>query len=418
MSGAWQPAVRGLRALVTGPDAAGPAAPGRRRAARVVARVGRGAAVVAGVVITSTTYEYVVDHGYGHPLVALAMSGLTGLPLALLPWRPLLAWRVAWLYLVVAGVVLPMRGDTQPWPWSLTQVLAYGPVLFVLCARLPRAVVVWAWLATVLVAATFIEYDVVPVVVVLVTVAVVLADQVRARRQAQRALAVAAERSELGEARRAVLEERARIARELHDVVAHHMSLVAVRAETAPYRLPGDDVVPAVAAEFAGIATISREALTEMRRLLGVLRGDEAAPAAPQPGLDDIDALVAAARGAGVAVTLALARPAGPVPPGVALSAYRIVQEALSNARRHAAGAPVHIDVSGDGADLRVEVANGPGAAPAAVAARADRADALPHGLVGLRERVAMLGGHCDIGPAPDGGFVVRAVLPLGAGGT
>ncbi len=169
------------------------------------------------------------------------------------------------------------------------------------------------------------------------TAAAVAVDSVGSRRRAQQALAGQAEATELERARRAVLEERARIARELHDVVAHHMSLIAVRAETAPYRLAG---LPEPArAEFGSLSGAAREALADMRRLLGVLRHDEPAGRSPQPQLPDLPALIETARRAGMAVELSAPPALDQVPAGVGVCAYRIVQEALSNAGRHAPGA-------------------------------------------------------------------------------
>src|SRR6185312_986750 len=167
------------------------------------------------------------------------------------------------------------------------------------------------------------------------------------------------ERTEAERARRAVLEERTRIARELHDVVAHHMSLIAVRAETAPYRITG---LPEPArAEFGALSEEAREALVEMRRLLGVLRHDQPAALALQPQLADLPALVDTVRRAGVSVELSVPLALGPVPSGVGVCAYRIVQESLSNASQHAPGAAVTVSVGHDSGAVLLRVANGPG---------------------------------------------------------
>jgi signal transduction histidine kinase len=206
-----------------------------------------------------------------------------------------------------------------------------------------------------------------------------------------------------------VLEERTRIARELHDVVAHHLSLIAVQAETAPYRL-GELPGPA-RAEFGSLSEVAREALTEMRRLLGVLRQDDPAGLAPQPELADLPDLVDAARRAGVQVEMSVPAELGKVPPGVGVCAYRIVQESLSNASQHAPGAAVSVSVDHDARAIQLRVANGPGAP----AARPEHEHGRGHGLTGMRERVALLGGSLSAGPTPAGGFEVSAVLPLGA---
>ncbi|HET8640883.1 MAG TPA: histidine kinase, partial [Pseudonocardiaceae bacterium] len=212
------------------------------------------------------------------------------------------------------------------------------------------------------------------------------------------------------QARSTLLEERARIARELHDVVAHHMSVIAVRAETAPFRIPG--LPEAVKDDMAETSAIAREALTEMRRLLGVLRGADVDPErVPQPGMDRLEGLVAAVQGAGLTVDVRVEGDQRPLPPAVELSAYRIMQEALSNALRHAPAAPAAVEVRYEPERLRLRVRNDrprvPGANPVAGAAG--------HGIVGMRERAAMLGGTLSAGPTSDGGYLVEAVLPLAA---
>src|SRR6266496_2953176 len=214
------------------------------------------------------------------------------------------------------------------------------------------------------------------------TAATVAVDSIGSRWRTQRALAAQTERAELERARRAVLEERTRIARELHDVVAHHMSLIAVRAETAPYRL--SDLPESARAEFGSLSDVAREALTEMRRLLGVLRHDQPAGLAPQPQLSDIPALVDAARRAGVSVELTVLPVLDRVPAGVAVCAYRIVQESLSNASQHAPGAAVTVSVGHDAGAVLLRVANGPGGP--ADSTRTERGPG--HGLTGMRERV------------------------------
>jgi signal transduction histidine kinase len=155
---------------------------------------------------------------------------------------------------------------------------------------------------------------------------------------------------------------------------------------------------------------VAREALAEMRRLLGVLRYDQPAGLAPQPQLSDLPALVDAARRAGVSVELAVPPAIGDVPSGVAVCAYRIVQESLSNASQHAPGAAVSVSVGHDAGVVRLRVANGPGGA----AGPSPSEPGSGHGLTGMRERVALLGGSLSAGPSAGGGFVVSAVLPLG----
>ncbi len=187
----------------------------------------------------------------------------------------------------------------------------------------------------------------------------VAVDGLGSRRLAQLTVADQAERIEEERGRRAVLEERARIARELHDVVAHHMSLIAVRAETALYRLSG--LPGPVCEEFGSLSGAAREALADMRRLLGMLRSDEPAAHAPQPMLADVPALIGEARQAGMAVELTTQARVDQVSPAASVCAYRIIQEALSNVGRHAAGAPVAVSVQQYRHAMVLQVASGPG---------------------------------------------------------
>ena len=216
------------------------------------------------------------------------------------------------------------------------------------------------------------------------------------------------ERAQHDLARQAVTEERLRIARELHDVVAHSMSVVAVHAGMG--RMVAADDPAAAERALATIEATTRSALGEMRRLLGVLRsssGDEPAALGPAPGLADLDGLVADVRRSGIEVELRVHGHRPVVPPGVDLSAYRVVQEALTNVIKHAGPARATVDVRYTAAGVTVEVADdGRGAA----------APALPggHGLVGMRERTAVHGGELDAGPDPAGGFRVLARFPLG----
>ncbi|WP_236655162.1 sensor histidine kinase [Streptacidiphilus carbonis] len=205
--------------------------------------------------------------------------------------------------------------------------------------------------------------------------------------------------------------ERARIARELHDVVAHHISMISVQAETA--RLTTPDLPAAGAQRLSAIGDTARAALTEMRRLLGVLREDAgtdsaAAPAErrPQPGLGELNELLDDARdAAGTGTRLILRGLPDRLDPGIELAAYRIVQEALTNARRHAPGAAVDVELHYTEDSLRLRIRdNGPGPAPTS--------EAGGHGLLGMRERAAAVGGELRTGPAPGGGFLVETELP------
>ena len=202
----------------------------------------------------------------------------------------------------------------------------------------------------------------------------------------------------------AAMGERARIARDLHDVVAHHVSAIAVQAETA--RLTTEGLPDEGKAHFEAIGQTARDALAEMRRLLGVLREDAAGEAerAPQPGLALLNELVDTARAAGTEVNLTLQGQVVPLPPGVDLCAYRIVQEALTNARRHAPGAAVEVELVYGTDTLRLRVRDhGPGPSDP---------DYDGHGLLGMRERALMVGGTLSAMPV-EGGFAVEAELPI-----
>jgi signal transduction histidine kinase len=211
--------------------------------------------------------------------------------------------------------------------------------------------------------------------------------------------------------------ERARVSRELHDVVAHHISMIAVQAETARLTTPG---MPAAGAQrLSAIGDTARAALTEMRRLLGVLREDTRGSVAhrqPQPGLGQLNDLLDEARDAsGSGVRLIIAGPVTALDPGIELAAYRIIQEALTNARRHAEGAAVDVELyyTADALVLRVRD-NGPGPP------RPGPLDSLAsphggHGLLGMRERAAAVGGELRAGAGNAGGFVVEASLPIAA---
>ena len=208
----------------------------------------------------------------------------------------------------------------------------------------------------------------------------------------------------------AAMGERARIARDLHDIVAHHVSAIAVQAESA--RLTTEGLPEEARAQFEAIGQTARDALTEMRRLLGVLREDANVEVArdPQPSLARLNELVETARAAGTPVRLTLGGQVIELPPGVDLCAYRILQEALTNVRRHAPGAPVDVELEYGVDALRLRVRDhGPGTvAP----------DPDGHGLLGMRERAIMVGGTLTVGPADGGGFAVEAELPIpGAAG-
>jgi signal transduction histidine kinase len=350
--------------------------------------------------------------GPGGAPMLIAVAAVLPLPLA--ARYPLLGWRIGWL----AIMLTPLAANVRTWPGGSPWPPLQLPVLFVVfCAaavRYQRPVLWWMWALTLTpwwlwllawkASADLAENA---LATVAFTAAAIAADSLGSRWRVQRALADQTELAEQERARRAALEARARIARELHDVVAHHMSLIAVRAETAPYRLSG--LPEPVGAEFGALSAAARAALADMRRMLGVFRDEQPTELAPQPRLSDLPTLIDAARQAGVQVDLSLPTALDQVPVSVGLCAYRIVQESLSNAGRHAPGAEVAVSVDHDVGSITLRVANGPGrtARPGGNGHRPG------HGLAGMRERVALLGGSLSAVPAPGGGFVVCAVLPL-----
>lgn len=229
----------------------------------------------------------------------------------------------------------------------------------------------------------------------------------RYRRERERTLerlTVDLEREREERARAAVAEERVRIARELHDVVAHAISVIVLQARGARRSLAVDPEETRDALDT--IEATGSEALAEMRRLLGMLRSDDEDIAlAPQPSLRYLDALAAQVREAGLPVELAVEGEPIELPPGVDLSAYRIVQEALTNALKHAGPATARVVVRYGNDDVELEIADtglGPGAS-----------NGEGHGLVGMRERVSLYGGKIEAGPGDGGGFAVRARLPF-----
>jgi signal transduction histidine kinase len=224
--------------------------------------------------------------------------------------------------------------------------------------------------------------------------------------------AAAAERTLDLEARRAVAEERERIARELHDVVTHHVSVMVIQAEAAGSALPER---PGLAAKAVGaIASTGRQALADMRTMLGVLGPPDVdgndTTTEPIPGLDRIGELIESLRSAGLSVELSVTGERRPLHPGIELSVYRIIQEALTNTLRHARGSRARVALVFGSDDVSVTITDDGGA-------RSIGADDQSggRGLIGMRERVAMFGGHFEAGPS-ERGFRVEAQLPLSLG--
>ncbi len=374
-----------------------------------------------------------LNESYGLGLALGAVTGAAqGAAMALALWRPVPA---LWLSLgatalaataaTAAGahMVTSLPGPRPDWPWSAPAIITHAFVLFLLALRMSARVAVGALSVTVLVT-YFLQglvggtvYRSTGVLAVVVFAAVVLlGTALRGRREARTQLVEQASLTAEERARRTLLEERNRIARELHDVVAHHMSVISIQAQVAPHLVenPTDELKE----NLEGIRQNALEALTELRRVLGVLRsenpedpyglgaGTGAAPDSPQPTLDRLDALVENTRAAGLVVTTEITGEQLPLAPGVELSAYRIVQEALSNALRHAPGSAVHVELWHFPRGLQVRVVNSRPAQPAPPSPGAG------HGLLGMRERAAMLGGTLVTSETACGGFAVAAFLP------
>ncbi|MFF5365577.1 sensor histidine kinase [Streptomyces sp. NPDC013187] len=358
-------------------------------------------------------------------LIGLAQGGAMVLAL----WRPLPAWWLSTTAMLLGALEVRrqlLAGDASDftWPWTSAGIIGHMAVLLLLALRVRTRVSVEALALTVLL--TYVVQGLLGaaghsstgvLAVSLFTVVMVLGTALRGRREARAQLVEQTTLTAEERTRRTLLEERSRIARELHDVVAHHMSVISIQAQVAPHLV--ENPPEELRENLAGIRQNALEALTELRRVLGVLRsehpgpeepfagtGDGTTPHAPQPTLDRLDALVENTRAVGREVVTDIRGERRPLPPGVELSAYRIVQEALSNALRHAPGARITVRLGYEPDGLAVEIVNGRPTAPPPPSTGAG------HGLLGMRERVAMLGGTMTAHPWHWDGFKVTAFLP------
>ncbi|MEN3304822.1 MAG: hypothetical protein V7603_1024 [Micromonosporaceae bacterium] len=364
-----------------------------------------------GLGMTGGAIPQLIDDRHLTPGLGTVIGLLEGAPLMFALRWPLVAWRVTVVGLVLNLVAL---SSTRPhWPWTVNGWMALMFLLLQVAIVYPRRVSIAVGVLTALLVvlpASFVDGTplwLALIVVGLVAVPLLLGGEIRGRRAAETQLAEQAELRRHDLARQAVLEERGRIARELHDVVAHHMSMIAIQAEAAPLKIP--DLPPEAAQTLAAIRGAAREALAETRRVVGLLReDDEEIERVPQPGLERLDDLVAGAVSAGLTVRAAVLGVPRPLPAGVDLSAYRIVQEALSNAARYAPGAQVRVEVRYGADELSLSIVDSGGSGSAVPDVDGG------HGLVGMRERVAMLGGRLSVGGCEDGGFAVEASVPYG----
>ncbi|MFJ3667691.1 sensor histidine kinase [Streptomyces sp. NPDC090106] len=333
-------------------------------------------------------------------------------PVLLTLVRPVAAF---WLSLGSTSAVAVLSMTWSNWPWLPGSFLTHLTVLTVVAIRTRPRTAAWMWVVTgvygLLVETVFGGGHYVtntgPMLVVsamsLLLVSVRhIRSQARQEVTAQRTV-TAHERS-----RRTLLEERSTIARELHDVVAHHMSVVAIQAEAAPYRV--ENPPPELERAFVTIRENAVAALTELRRVLGVVRAEDyEAPDAPQPTLADLDALLANVRDTGLEVDRTVTGAVRELPQGVELSAYRIVQEALSNTLRHAPGASARVEIGYVLGGLGLRVVNTPMPRGSLV----KPSPGAGHGVTGMRERVSMLNGEMTAGPTDDGGYEVTVFLPV-----
>ncbi len=333
----------------------------------------------------------------------------------------ILAWRRYPVGALVVGSVFITIPVIAGYPEGLMPLFFYL-LIASMAARSPlnRSLAGLAWSVCVVILLTLtaprFSVSVATSVVLAAVVAWLLGAAIHWRLESARtAIALADQRaeSERQRAATAVTEERLRIAQDLHDVLAHSMSVIAVQAGMGSHVL---DQNPAQArAALDAISGISRSTLTEMRRLLSVLRAEDGAPATlPAPGLGDVPALVEDVRAAGLPVTLSITGERVSGHPGVELSAYRVVQEALTNVMKHAGTtSEVVVSISYQAEELSIEVTDdGRGSATRSPAPGVTAEDG--HGLLGMRERVQVWGGQLSTGPRPGGGYRVRATLPYG----
>ena len=347
--------------------------------------------------------------------VNLFLSLLALGPILLTMVRPIGAFWLSMAATPVAAVFGSSWGDT--WPWLPGSFVCHLFVLTIVALRTRPRTAAWMWILTGLYGAAVEIFSAAPegtldsntAQLLFFSALILLAVSLRhIRRQARQEVTAQQTVTAHERSRRTLLEERTTIARELHDVVAHHMSVVAIQAEAAPYRV--ENPPPELEKAFATIRENAVAALTELRRVLGVVRAEDyEAPDAPQPTLADLDALLANVRETGLNVDKTLTGAIRELPQGVELSAYRIVQEALSNTLRHAPGAEAKVEVSYVLGGLGLRVVNAPPPEPSLV----KPSPGAGHGITGMRERVSMLNGEMTAARTDDGGYEVTVFLPV-----
>ncbi|MEW2510463.1 histidine kinase [Streptomyces sp. NPDC046870] len=353
-----------------------------------------------------------VNTDIGGPSLLCGLLALAPVLLTLV--RPVGAF---WLSFAATTVAAVLGGDWGGRPWPPGSFVSHLLVLTIVAGRTRPRTAGWMWLLTALYgfwAETVFGYgndssDTGPMLV-LAALALLVVTVRHVRREAEQEVTAQQSVTEHERSRRTLLEERTTIARELHDVVAHHMSVVAIQAEAAPYRV--ENPPPELEKAFATIRENAVAALTELRRVLGVVRAENyEAPDAPQPTLADLDGLLANVREAGLEVEKVVTGAVRELPQGVELSAYRIVQEALSNTLRHAPGAGARVEIGYVLGGLGLRIVNGPAPAPDLV----KPSPGAGHGITGMRERVSMLNGEMTAAATDEGGYEVAVFLPVPA---
>ncbi|MFF9572254.1 sensor histidine kinase [Streptomyces sp. NPDC014685] len=343
--------------------------------------------------------------GSDHPIEKM-VSVIPAICVAMTLVRPVGAFWMSFATTPATAIL----GD-QGWPWGASTFLGHLVVLIVVATRTRPRTAAWMWVLTVLLG-TFTDNlaghstsSTVGMAVVSAFALLVVA-MVQIRRDAEREVTVQRTVTAVERDRRTLLEERTNIARELHDVVAHHMSVVAIQAEAAPYRV--ENPPPELEQAFVTIRENAVAALTELRRVLGVVRAEDyQAPEAPQPTLAQLDGLLANVREAGLETEKTVTGAVRELPQGVELSAYRIIQEALSNTLRHAPGATAGVEISYVLGGLGLRIVNGPPTGPVKPSPGAG------HGITGMRERVAMLDGAMTAEATDEGGYEITAFIPV-----
>ncbi|MEV7420286.1 histidine kinase [Streptomyces sp. NPDC089919] len=324
--------------------------------------------------------------------------------------RPVGAW---WLSLGVVSVLSSVNTGSGLWPWTPPCLFAHLTVMVVVSLRTNRRVAGWMWLLSVLAGAVLVAFgndygtgSNVTQMAFVSALALLVVAVWHIRKEATQEVTAQQVVTAVERDKRTLLEERTTIARELHDVVAHHMSVVAIQAEAAPYRVQNPP--PELEQAFVTIRENAVAALTELRRVLGVVRSaDYEAPEAPQPTLASLEALLANVREAGLPVEKAVTGAVRELPQGVELSAYRIIQEALSNTLRHAPGSGATVEIGYVLGGLGLRIVNGPPTGDVRPSPGAG------HGITGMRERVAMLEGEMTAGTTEDGGYEVAVFIPV-----